>query len=140
MGGQAVRLACALEHIIWALSDQKEPPEIISEDTMLKAIVLIEDYFKPMLKKVLGECSYRGNDNSLLAFTRYLIDNKVQEFNVRKLKRKNEFPIFKKGGGEEKFLSLLIEKNMIRLVDNTGKMGRPFKDYIVNPKLMEVKL
>ena len=139
MGGQAIRLACVLEHIAWAWSDWKELPEIISKDTMLRAIVLIEDYFKPMLKKVLAECSQCSNGYSLLAFMRYLLDNKVQKFNVRTLKRKNKFPIFEVGKNEEKFLSHLTKINIIRLV-NTGKTGRPSKDYIVNPMLSEVKL
>ncbi len=138
MGGQAARLACVLEHIFWALSEEKEPPKTISQDTMLKAIVLIEDYFKPMIKKVLSKCTHSSKDNTFLSFVRYLADNKVQKFNVRALKRKSDFPIFDKYE-EERFLSSLTKMNLIRQV-NAGKPGRHSKDYIVNPKLMEMKL
>ena len=122
MGGQAVRLACSLEHILWALSEEKEPPKTISKDTMLKAIVLIEDYFKPMMKKVLSKCTYSSKDNTFLSFVRYLADNKVQKFNVRALKRKSDFPIFDKYE-EERFLSSLTKMNLIRQI-NVGKPGR----------------
>lgn len=139
MGGQAVRLACTLEHIVWALSEQKKPPEIISRDSMQKAIVLIEDYFKPMAKKVFTECTNCNHDNALLVFVKHLIDNKIQKFNVRTLKRKNAFPTFEESYREKNFLLNLMERGIIRLA-KTERTGRPSKDYVVNPKLMEAKL
>ena len=138
MGGQVVRLSCALEHIKWALSDETEPPQTISQDAVLKAIVLIEDYFKPMTEKVLVKHSHCRNNNQLLAFIRYLKDRKIQVFNVRDLRRKRKFPSLEEDE-EKKFLSALIEVNIIASSGREGA-GRPPKNYIVNPKLMEVNL
>jgi len=138
MGGQSVRLACSLEHIFWALSDKKEPPRSISKDTMLKAIVLIEDYFKPMAEKVFCDCLHSRADNVQRSFLRYLKDQKLEKFNVRELKHRNVFP---KNIDENEFLTNLIELNVIRKdISGFPPKGRPLKNYVVNPKLMEMKL
>lgn len=148
MGGQSVRLACSLEHIFWALSEEKSgkntddkpenPPKLISKDTILKAIVLIEDYFKPMAEKVFCDCLHPRADNVQRSFLRYLKDQKLEKFNVRELKHRNVFP---KNIDENEFLTNLIELNVIRR-DMSGfpPKGRPSKNYVVNPKLMEMKL
>jgi predicted AAA+ superfamily ATPase len=137
MGGQTARIACILEYIFWALSNKHNPPKEISQDTMIKAIVLIEDYFKPMAEKVLSECLRDNSCDVAQAFIRYLADNKISRFNLRELKRKHVLNFEQQA--EDDFLLTLIDANVIEQIA-TNKTGRPSKDYAVNPKLMEIKL
>jgi hypothetical protein len=139
MGGQVVRIACVLEHIFWALSDESEPPKEISLNTVIKAIVLIEDYFKPMAQKVLSECLRDDSDYITQSFIKYLTDNKIVQFNLRELKRKYVLNFENKQQAEDDFLSTLIDANVIKQIE-TNKTGRPLKNYAVNPKLAEIKL
>jgi putative DNA primase/helicase len=51
--GQLIRIACVLEHIFWAAKEsESSPPTEISNDALESSIDLIEDYFKPMAKKI----------------------------------------------------------------------------------------
>jgi hypothetical protein len=137
MGGQVIRIACVLEHIFWALGDESDPPKEISQDTVIKAIVLIEDYFKPMAEKVLSECQRDNSCDAAQAFIKYLADNKISQFNLRELKRKHVLNFEQQA--ENDFLLTLIDANVIEQI-TTNKTGRPSKDYAVNPKLAEIKI
>ncbi|MDR2782097.1 MAG: hypothetical protein LBB21_06650, partial [Holosporaceae bacterium] len=127
------------EHIFWALGDESDPPKEISQDTVIKAIVLIEDYFKPMAEKVLSECLRDNSCDVAQSFIRYLTDNKISQFNIRELKRKHVLNFEDKQQAEDDFLSTLTDANVIEQIV-TNKTGRPSKDYAVNPKLAEIKL
>jgi hypothetical protein len=139
MGGQAVRMACVLKHIYWALSSETAPPTEISNDSILKAIVLVEEYFKQMAKKVFAECSMSADVDLTRAFVNYLADEKVDQFNMRDLKRKNLFPTLNDENTEQRLISTLVGANVIRRVESDSK-GRPAKNYMVNPQLQKIKI
>ncbi|GHU22120.1 hypothetical protein FACS189472_14980 [Alphaproteobacteria bacterium] len=139
MGGQVARLSCVLEHILWTLSAEISPPTEISEQNMLRGIALIEDYFKPMVKKVFSKCSRGENDEIAQVFVKYLTDHNVSKFNLRELKRNNMFPDLNNENAEKSLISILVEANIVKHVASDSK-GRPSKNYIVNPQLMEEKI
>jgi hypothetical protein len=135
--GQLIRLACVLEHILRAVGGL-EPPTEISNDTLRKAIYLIEYYFKPTAAKIFCECVDFGKDiQPIRKFIKYLIDNNLSHFNWREITRG---PFKELRCKKDIIISKLINANIIRESSSMRGRGQPKSDYLVNPKVNELKL
>jgi hypothetical protein len=132
--GQLVRLACVLEHIL-----NDGPPTEISNDTFKKAIDLIEYYFKPMAKKIFCECGeFKKDTPSIRKFVKYLIDKDLNVLNWRKIVTRGPFKEL--GSKKDLIVGRLIEANVIKEAPLSGVRGQPKSDYLINPKIKELKI
>jgi hypothetical protein len=136
--GQVLRLALVLEYLVWCEEMFRTQPQRIGETAMLAAIGLVDGYFLPMARRVLGEAAIPEDDRRAMELARWIMQARTTPFNARETRRKL-------GGGlrDAKAMALacevLTQAGWIRPVERPSGAGggRVPASYDVNPAVFE---
>ena len=89
MSGGALRIALALEYIWWATSNASPEPNVISYNAIAHALVIVDEWAKPMAARVLAEASLPLSQQRATALARWVTAAKRKQFNARMVLRKH---------------------------------------------------
>lgn len=139
--GYVVRLSLVLEHLWWSHQDSPAPPTRISTAAVTGALMLIEDYFKPMAERVYADAALPENERLGTALARHIVQERIERFNSRDLYRKaGGTPLINNADTANMAVKELENADWIRPdIPSAGqdKRGRKKHDYVVNPKIWE---
>lgn len=137
MSGAVLRLALVSELTKWAFNGGDEPRHV-SEDTLLAAILWVEDYSKPMAERVFGDAAVSVADRNASLLARYIVNNRLDAINLRSLRRtphKAKLKPLQSGGALDQAVQVLMDAEW--LMEDFGRdgtnTGPKRKDYRVNP-------
>ena len=136
--GQALRLALVLELLWWAGgSDELPEPEAVSAEALGAALTLIEEYFKPMLQRVLGEAALPVVDRHAAILARAIQQRKPTQINIRQVCRKWRLPGMREAEVVKAAVNALEDAGwLIALPAREGATsGRKRQDYAVDPRI-----
>jgi hypothetical protein len=140
MPGQILRIALILELGWWAAIGGGEPT-LVSKKAIEAAIVFVDDYVKPMALRVYGDAALPIPERDATIIAKWIITKGVKRFNAREMRRSGGLPGL---GAEPKAvdaaLGILSEAGWIRSAHPNSGMGRPAKDFDVNPGVQRIKL
>jgi Protein of unknown function (DUF3987) len=140
MPGHVLRLALVLEHLWWSSGDDDTQPQTVSRAALGAAIDLVEQYFKPMLKRTFGSASQPPAERDAATLGRALKTRKPRPLtvNAREIQRKWRLPGLNSPGRTDAAIQVLEEACWLSPVEqSSGKAGRPRKDYQVNPAIYQ---
>lgn len=135
--GMAVRLACILEHLIWAGdSEGAAPPQEVSEWAATAAIYFLDTYATPMALRALGEAALPQAERDAMTLARWIAaaDPLPEAINARDLRRKYT-PIGQDAARYDAALAELELAGWVRPLPAKPGPGRKPKTYAVNPSL-----
>lgn len=142
MPGQALRLALVLELMWWAAGPATATaPTQVSGTALGTALNLIDDYFKPMLLRVLGEAALPVADRNAAILGRAILKRKTKEVNAREIKREWRLPGLRDAGAVDAAIDALVDAGWLQPKGGRagGTAGRQRADYAVNPLVHEVQ-
>ena len=142
MSGGVLRIALALEYIWWATSPREaSEPKVVSYKALSYALILIDEWAKPMAARALAEASIPRAQLQAMVLARWIRANKVETFNARTALRKHrpELPGIRETKDMDEACTALVEACWIRPAGTRqgGTKGRRSKDFEVNPALRE---
>jgi len=133
--GTLVRIAMILELSTWALLPAGTPePATISEASLLRALLLVEDYLKPMMDRVYGDAALPQDERNAASLARHIAHNGLTAINVREMSRSARIPGIKDKAAMKAAIGALVEAGWLRQ-DETPTGGRRRSDFLVNPKV-----
>ena len=136
--GTLVRIAMLLELSTWATSPSGTPePATVSEASLLRALVLVEDYLKPMMDRVYGDAGLPEDERNAASLARHIAHNGLTAINVREMSRSARIPGIKDKAAMKAAIDALTEAGWLR-PDETPTGGRPRSDFLVNPKVRDL--
>ena len=91
-GGNLLRIACVLEHLKWADLDRRDCPEVISDEAIINAGKLLDEWAKPHLVRVVGEASAPRVDTNASTLARFILSNREEKFNASVVRRNCKLP------------------------------------------------
>jgi hypothetical protein len=134
--GQALRLAGLRELCEWALTGNRERPQVISAVSMRAAVNAVDTFFAPMAQRVLGAVGGLQASRDAAEIARFIARDGAPIINRRLLQR--DLP--KRLREEAVFMAAFkaLEKGFwVRPVPREkGERGRSRTDYEVNPLLI----
>jgi len=132
----AIHLVLALELLWWAAGTETEPPTELSKDAVLAGIGLIEAFFIPHLTHLLRESGLSGRDSGTRTLARWLLANRPESINVRKLGRSGALSRLRDAKTLDPAVEELVAAGWLAKIPRSG-CGRPGSDYLVNPAVFE---
>jgi hypothetical protein len=136
--GQALRIACILEHLWWAADVTNSPPPAgIGKAAVGAACDLVDEYFLVMAESVLGDAAIPAADRNAATLARHLRRTKLPTFNARAL-RHQVGGTLREAKDMSAACEALVEAGLIRsMASRAGPPGgRPAANYEVNPLLV----
>jgi hypothetical protein len=135
MRGRAVRLALVLEMLAWA-ADGGAEPRTISEQSLARALLLVDDYFKPHARRTFGDAALPQVDKDARAVARLIVKDGSQRINAREVYTDPRIH-FGDAASMDAVAELLMDINWLRAAPTRagGGSGRQRKDYLVNPSV-----
>ena len=135
MPGQALRLALILQLLTWASGPEGAPePIIVSGDALGFALDLFDDYFEPMLGRVLGEAALPEADRDAAALARAIVSRRATTLNARTIRREWRVSGLREAKSVKIAIDALVEAGW--LTPTAGRSGetsgRRRSDYAVN--------
>ncbi|HEV2363975.1 MAG TPA: DUF3987 domain-containing protein [Caulobacteraceae bacterium] len=134
--GVVARLAIVIELLVWAWGDGAEPDRV-SARSVAAAIPLFEDYLAPMAARVYGDAARPAAERAAVALVKEIRARKVRRINAREVRRSWGVPGFSTVDDVEAAINAAVDGDCLRLVEESGKVGRKRLDYAVNPHLIE---
>lgn len=143
MSGAVVRLALVAELMAWAFGEGPEPEEI-SEQSVLAAIMWVEDYAKPMAERVFGDASVSQSDRNASLLARYILKHRLEKLNVRDLRRSPHKSALKPLQAKNALDDAIEALELAGWISadpsrEGGSKGRASKDYTVKPAVFEAR-
>jgi hypothetical protein len=135
--GNVLRLALVLEYLSWSEEGFRPEPLKIGETAMLSAIGLVDDYFLPMARRVLGEAAIPEEERRAMELARWVAQTKPARFNARKARRAIG-GMLREAKHMTQACEVLTQAGWIRpvAVASNASGGRTASDYEVNPALL----
>jgi hypothetical protein len=134
--GLVLRLALLLKHLWWSDSPDTMPPTVLGLPELTAAMRLADDYFAPMLRRVLGEKSNTPLDRAARALARAIRARGAARINVREIKRKWHVAGLKPEMVDAACFALAEARWLTPITaqrNNTG--GMPSKNWYVDPRV-----
>ncbi len=136
MSGAVLRLALVCEFTKWAFNGGDEPRSVGSE-SLLSAIIWVEDYAKPMAQRVFGDAFVSEGERNASLLARYIIKQHLELVNVRELRRpphKSALKPLQENGALDDAIARLVEADWLFPTPSRegGSIGQQRKDYTVN--------
>jgi hypothetical protein len=137
MYGLCLRIALVLEHLWWAV-DGGEQPSGISLRAIDASAALMDDYLKPMARRVYGDAALPQVDRDASAIAKHIRANNLTAINARKITHEARLPGLRESERVRAALKHLGEAGWVRFVGGRagGGPGRPREDYDVNPEAL----
>lgn len=131
--GSALRLAGILEYLWWCASPIGPEPKAITAEAMGAALDLVDEYYLPMARRVLGEAAISDEDRNVLSVYRRVKGDRLLTFNARMLGRELGIQAAEMDAACEE----LQGHGIVRSAPSRqgGQPGRKAKNYEVNPAL-----
>ena len=136
-GGSLLRIACVLEHLTWAASEESPCPDKVSAAALKAAMHLLDDWAKPHLARVVKEAGSPRVDTNAGTLARYLLKTHFKNFNASMVRRKAKMAGLEDGPEMDGACEELVEASWIRScgIRQGSHKGRLSKDFEVNPKV-----
>lgn len=144
MPGQVLRIAHTLELMQWAMTDPIErEPDCVTLASLNGALVLIEEFFKPMALRVYGEIATPSDLSATAALAKWIAATKPTSFNARTIRDQAGLPSMLRGKADKGGALMkvacdgLIEFGWLKFLGGRtdGRAGRQGQNYEVNPML-----
>jgi hypothetical protein len=135
MPGTVLRLAMILQLAWWSIEGGLEP-STVSRRALTAAIALVESYLKPMTARVYGDAALPEVERNAAALARYIRAIGADSVNARDLRRSARLPGLRDDKPISAALAFLADAGWLRPDPGHG-IGRPRKDYRVNPKVKD---
>ncbi len=138
MPGQLLRLALVLELLNWTSCPAYPEPSTVSLGSVSGAIQLIETFFKPMAKRVLGSA---GGSNKMYAaklLAAYIVEHRPTVLDTRPVMNRKDCPTFlRKPENMDPACAELVDAGWLRPVTARagGTKGKLPKAFEVSPEL-----
>ncbi len=131
--GICLRLAVTLQGLRDAL--EIAPLREVSGDAIQAAIMMIDDYFKPMAERAYGDAALSPADRNAAALAKWLQRTKPDKINLRDLQRGGGIPALKDRDALKGAVDVLVEAGWLKPAPSRagGTQGRQRVDYEVNP-------
>jgi hypothetical protein len=133
--GLLVQLAFLFHLVDWADGFCMENPAKVTIRAFERAERLLE-YLVPMWKRILAAFADDGGDSGARKIAKWLIQEKIKVFTVRDIKQKH-WSNLKTDDEIEVSIFLLIGKKWIREAGIKKTVGRPAREYVVNPAICD---
>lgn len=139
--GTCARVALVLELLDWAATKggPKDGPDEVSADAVERACQLFDDYFEPMARRVYADAALPEVDRKAIALLKEIKRRKVRTFNVREVYRGEKcwrLAGLAQANDVEAACAVLSDADCIAEAERTpGALGRPAKNFVVNPRL-----
>jgi hypothetical protein len=138
--GTLLRLALVLELLWWSAQPTRVEPTVISMNAIQAAKTLLEDYFIPMAKRVMGDAALPDSIRRSITLAKYILEHKPEIINARELNRKSGLPGFRSKAE--------VAHSAIKELEEAGWLlpapfrqgdtsGRPRDDWKINPRLWD---
>lgn len=136
--GMTLRLSLILEYLEWSSLVGKDEPPHISEQAIINAITLSEDYLKPMARRAYGNVALSQDEKYAAIVARWIMDNKPDRINARIVQRTIGKASLPKPDNMRDACGLLIDANWLFPDFNRdgSHKGREKIEYLVNPHLL----
>jgi hypothetical protein len=135
MPGQVLRLALILEHLWWAAQQDAPQPTMVTARAMGAAMDLIEEYVKPMLRRVAGDAALPKADRNAATLARAILDRRPERINARDVRRSWRLPGLRETADVAAAINVLLEARWLVRPQVAHERGRPREDYVVNPRV-----
>ena len=136
LGGIALRLSLTLTYLEWASSHDAPEPYEVTPGNIERAITLIDSYLTPMAERAFGSASKTDADQNTIMLANWIIENHIEEFNIRDLQRSGPMRQLKAPEIKASAFDLVgygwLRAAPIRMGENIGK---PQGRFLVNPAL-----
>jgi hypothetical protein len=133
LDGNTLRLALVLELMGWAWRQSNTPePEWISQQSVLDAMRLIDDWVRPNLERVFAEASLPQAQRDAMTIARWLLKTKPEMINARDLRRQAGFPGPKTPKELDEALEVLSDARWLIQQPGGEGPGRKRKDFAIN--------
>lgn len=138
--GLALRLALVVQLLEWADTGGPEPVGI-STDVLMRVLVFLDRYAKPMALRVFGDAALPQGERNAATLARYIVKAKATRLNLRDVRRTAALPGLRDAGPLDEAAALLVEACwLFEAPTRSGETpGRRSKDFIVNPLVHEVE-
>jgi len=140
MSGGALRIALALEYIWWAIGNGSPEPNVVSYEAIAHALVIVDEWAKPMAARVLAEASVPLSQQRATALARWLMATKPEQFNARTALRKHRgrLPTIRESKDMDEACAALLDAGWLRPAGTRegDTKGRTTKDFEVNPAVL----
>lgn len=137
--GLAVRLGLIFEMLTWsALPEGTPEPESIDVESVCAAITFLREFAIPMARRTFGAAALPQAERDARHLARWLVQQRPRPtiINVRELRRRGDGPGIPSVDRLEAALRELEAANWCRPVHTAGGLGRPRKDWVLNPELV----
>lgn len=132
--GTVLRLALVSELLAWAAGNEDAEPQTIGVHSLSAAIEFVEDYAKPTALRVFGDAALPVSERDAASLARFILRQKFDRINSRDARRRPGVPAnLKTPSAMDGAIEQLVEADWLRALHKPGAVGRPVKDYAVNP-------
>ena len=138
MPGQALRLALVLELLWWAAGpDGTSEPRQVSIKALNAALELIDQYFNPMLARVLGEAAQPQIDRQAAVLARAILSRRAETINARQVRREWRLPGLRESAAVAAAIGALEEAGWLVPAGGRdgGSAGRQRSDFAVDQRV-----
>jgi hypothetical protein len=140
LSGGALRIALDLEYIWWSASPGAPEPKYVSYNAVAHALVLVDDWAKPMARRVLAEASVPRSQLQAASLARWIRTTRRTTFNARTALRqhRSSLPGIRDTKDMDEACAALVEAGWIRAAGTRegDTKGRRSKDFEVNPAVL----
>lgn len=143
--GHVARIALIFEMLDWMqdLFDEDACPTEVSSGAVRRAIKFRESYIKPMQERLYSHGLVGDELRTAKRIAEWIVNNRVSEFNLRKLRREGGIPGISNRTGHDLISEAIAYLESIGWVAPTEhspspKGGRPPGDYCVNNRIWEL--
>lgn len=134
--GAVLRLAMILRLVRWAAGEDRAPVDVDHAAT-IAAIAFVEEYLKPMARRVYGDAALPAANRGAATLARWIAHERLTTMNLRDLRRTVRLPGLRTAAEIEAAVEVLVEAAWLahagERAGNTS--GRERADFAVNPKV-----
>jgi hypothetical protein len=136
--GYVARIALVLEHLWWAVSETEAAPSKVEARAVKASADLVDEYFAPMLARILGEEAITQSERAATLLARAIIDRKAETLNIRTVKREWRVPGLMRTAAVDAAVHELVEARWLVRSPNQPTTGRRNTTYIVRQEIREL--
>ena len=147
--GQALRLALVLEYLWWcgdggsdalpSVGMVRPEPAAVSVRAMQAAAGLMDAYFLPMARRVLGDAAIPDDERHARTLATWIMETRPERVNVSSIRDGARLPGLRESDPVKAACRFLVEARWLNEAPSSGGPGRPRGDFIVSPKLWEAR-